>query len=173
MNPASAPITLIEIEESPCEIPLEIPVNPLEVLTKNSSAKLLEENAGKIEEDNREKSAEIEKIDNDSEKFLFFAFFTIFTKKRKNAELLTIVKLPGSLATLGHSAKKTVKPEAKTGHSIKKNRTRRGLKSTKCNVCRKGKELISCRKCPKSFHVACLQLKEENLPKMFLCVKCK
>lgn len=88
---------------------------------------------------------------------------------------MTIVKLSGisPITQNPPPAKKLNRNSSRPTQNIRKMKNKRGMKSSKCNICRKSKDLISCRKCPKSFHLACLDLKEENLPKMFLCTKCK
>ena len=42
-----------------------------------------------------------------------------------------------------------------------------------CSVCRDGGDLLCCDRCPKSFHLDCIGLKEEDVPEdSWYCKKC-
>lgn len=64
------------------------------------------------------------------------------------------------------SATKDSPPEEEhkvLGKKIKRNENKK-LNRELCSICRDGGTLILCDNCPRSFHMECLKIKEENIP---------
>ena len=69
------------------------------------------------------------------------------------------------------SSNKSLKTESKTNQSPednylqkKKERTKEKKNRDTCSICRNGGDLLLCDRCPKSFHLECLKLKESLIP---------
>ena len=67
-----------------------------------------------------------------------------------------------------------VKEEDKTvlGKKVKRDGTKK-INRELCSICRDGGNLLLCDYCPRSFHIECLKLKEENIPEgKWYCPMC-
>ena len=71
-----------------------------------------------------------------------------------------------SAINVQNSATKDSPPEEENkvlGKKIKRNENKK-INRELCSICRDGGTLILCDNCPRSFHMECLKIKEENIP---------
>ena len=58
------------------------------------------------------------------------------------------------------------------GKKVKRSENKK-LNRELCSICRDGGNLLLCDNCPRSFHIECLKIKEENIPEgKWYCPMC-
>ena len=86
---------------------------------------------------------------------------------------ITPSKEKESISEISHKEEE-VKEEDKTvlGKKVKRDGTKK-INRELCSICRDGGNLLLCDYCPRSFHIECLKLKEENIPEgKWYCPMC-
>ena len=86
---------------------------------------------------------------------------------------ITPSKEKESISEISHKEEE-VKEEDRTvlGKKVKRDGTKK-INRELCSICRDGGNLLLCDYCPRSFHIECLKLKEENIPEgKWYCPMC-
>ena len=100
----------------------------------------------------------------------------ITSKKNNSPEKKTEITPSKEKESISETSPKEeeVKEEDKTvlGKKVKRDGTKK-INRELCSICRDGGNLLLCDYCPRSFHIECLKLKEENIPEgKWYCPMC-